>query len=220
MNHPRTAFDGIIEALPTLALYVPSSPFLAEASESVDKCAAVCAMNARCLSFSFYIRTFTFCHLYTEAPSVSAYEGGAAPDPVAPDPRVHIIGLPPHYTCDSRTYRKRAWCRAEIMSCWARNGTMSMYVSTNQGLRSLATNDSVLLEALDVFDGDLTCCHHKHNRGDVCDKEALMLPMLGLYADLYKERKGMASEAYNNYTAQVGTGRTLTNLGSLITLCS
>ena len=125
-----------------------------------------------------------------------------------------------HEICDSRTYRKRAWCRAEIMSCWARNGTMSMYVSTNQGLRSLATNDSVLLEALDVFDGDLTCCHHKHNRGDVCDKEALMLPMLGLYADLYKERKGMASEAYNNYTAQVGTGRTLTNLGSLITLCS
>ena len=52
-----------------------------------------------------------------------------------------------HEACDSRTYRKRAWCRAEIMSCWARNGTMSMYVSTNQGLRSLATNDSVLLEA-------------------------------------------------------------------------
>ena len=100
----RAAYYDIIEALPDFELYVPSSPFLAEASESVDKCAAVCAMNARCLSFSFYIRTdldsssptaSARCHLYTEAPSVSAYEGGAAPDPEAPDPRVHIIGLPP-----------------------------------------------------------------------------------------------------------------------------
>ena len=37
----RTAFDDIIDALPALEIYVPSSPFLAEASESVDKCAAV-----------------------------------------------------------------------------------------------------------------------------------------------------------------------------------
>ena len=28
----------------------------------------------------------------------------------------------------------------------------------NQGLRSLADNEQVLLEALDVMDGDLTCC--------------------------------------------------------------
>ena len=35
LEFERTAFDDIIEALPTLALYVPSSPFLAEASESV-----------------------------------------------------------------------------------------------------------------------------------------------------------------------------------------
>ena len=41
------------------------------------------------------------------------------------------------------------------MSCWARNGTASMYVNTNEGLRPLATDDKVLLEALDVFGGDL-----------------------------------------------------------------
>ena len=41
--------------------------------------------------------------------------------------------------CNTLTYRRRAWCRAEIFSCWARNGTKSMYESTRQGLRSLAT---------------------------------------------------------------------------------
>ena len=64
------------------------------------------------------------------------------------------------------------------------NGIVVANFYAKNGGGVMATNDSVLLEALDVFDGDLTCCHHKHNRGDVCDKEALMLPMLGLYADL------------------------------------
>ena len=91
-----------------------------------------------------------------------------------------------HYTCDSRTYRKRAWCRAEIMSCWARNGTASMFVNTNEGLRPLATDDKVLLEALDVFGGDLTCCRLGHEDGRPCDREALVLPMLGLYGEIYK----------------------------------
>ena len=44
------------------------------------------------------------------------------------------------------------------MSCWARNGSMDMYYSTNAGLKPLAIDDSDLVEALDVFAGDLTCC--------------------------------------------------------------
>ena len=84
----RAAYYDIIEALPDFELYVPSSPFLAEASESVDKCAAVCAINPRCLSFSFYVRTdrdrsgsptaSARCNLYTEAPSVSACDPGTS----------------------------------------------------------------------------------------------------------------------------------------------
>ena len=84
----RMALDAIIDDLPALEIYLPSSSFLAEASESVDKCAAVCAMNARCLSFSFYIRTdrdrsgsptaSARCNLYTEAPSVSACDPGTS----------------------------------------------------------------------------------------------------------------------------------------------
>jgi len=99
--------------------------------------------------------------------------------------------------CNSRTYRSRAWCRAEIMSCWARNGTEGMFVSTNQGLRPLAANDAILLEALDVFHGELTCCRRGHPNADPCDLEALVLPMLGLYAEIFRDRHGVAAEAYS-----------------------
>ena len=76
--------------------------------------------------------------------------------------------------CDSRSYRRRAWCRAEIMSCWARNGALDMYYSTNEGLRPLAMDDAGLVEALDVFAGDLTCCRLGHANSEPCDREALM----------------------------------------------
>ena len=112
---------------------------------------------------------------------------------VAPDAEHVDTGA----SCNSLTYRRRAWCRAEIFSCWARNGTKSMYESTRQGLRSLASDDQVLLEALDVFGGAMTCCQRLgHASGAPCDREALMLPMLGLYAELYRDRRGASAEAY------------------------
>ena len=52
------------------------------------------------------------------------------------------------------------------------------------------------LEALDVMNGEFTCCRLGHPHGDPCDREALMLPLLGLYADIYAERHGKQAEAY------------------------
>ena len=51
-------------------------------------------------------------------------------------------------------------------------------------------------EALDVMNGEFTCCRLGHPHGDPCDREALMLPLLGLYADIYAERHGKQAEAY------------------------
>ena len=39
--------------------------------------------------------------------------------------------------CNAETYRKRSWCRAEVMSCWARNGRGDMWLSSSDGLRPL-----------------------------------------------------------------------------------
>ena len=53
-------------------------------------------------------------------------------------------------TCNSRSYRRRAWCRAEIFACWARQGTSDMYYNTNEGLKPLVVSDEILAEALEV----------------------------------------------------------------------
>ena len=98
--------------------------------------------------------------------------------------------------CNSRSYRRRAWCRAEIMSCWARNGTSDMYYNSNDGLKPLVVSDELLAEALDVMGGEYTCCRLGHPDGAPCDREALMLPLLGLYADVYRERHGKRGQAY------------------------
>ena len=62
--------------------------------------------------------------------------------------------------CGRASYLKRAWCRAEVMSHWARKGTSTMYWATDSGLELMApgrvTED--FLNAVDVFGGDLTCC--------------------------------------------------------------
>ena len=46
------------------------------------------------------------------------------------------------------------------------------------------------------MNGEFTCCRLGHPRGEPCDREALMLPLLGLYADIYAERHGKHAEAY------------------------
>ncbi len=42
----------------------------------------------------------------------------------------------------------------------------------------------------------MTCCRLGHASGAPCDREALILPMLGLYAELYRDRRGASAEAY------------------------
>ncbi len=111
---------------------------------------------------------------------------------VAPDATHQNTGC----ACNSKSYRSRAWCRAEMMSCWARNGTSDMYYNTNEGLKPLTVNDDLLAEALDVMGGEYTCCRLGHPNEDPCDREELMLPLLGLYADVYRERQGKHADAY------------------------
>ena len=46
-----------------------------------------------------------------------------------------------------------------------------------------------MAEALDVISGEFTCCRLGHPNEDPCDREQLMLPLLGLYANVYAERQ-------------------------------
>ena len=116
---------------------------------------------------------------------------------VAPDTTHKNTGC----LCGSKSYRSRAWCRAEIMSCWARNGTSAMYYNSNDGLKPLLASEDIvskdiLHEALDVMHGEFTCCRLGHPDEGPCDREALMLPLLGLYADVYAQRNGKVGSKY------------------------
>ena len=58
-------------------------------------------------------------------------------------------------TCSEATYKKRAWCRAEIFSFWARHGADDMYMLSSDGhLNQLEIKD----DDLAVFGGEMTCC--------------------------------------------------------------
>ena len=89
--------------------------------------------------------------------------------------------------CDIQTYHKRCWCRAEVMSHWSRRGTKNMFYATADGLNPMCTDGITkeFLEAVHVFDGDLTCCALGHHDGTTaCDREELVFPMLGLYSEI------------------------------------
>ena len=98
--------------------------------------------------------------------------------------------------CDAASYRARGWCRAEMFSCWARNGHSSMFYATNRGLEKLARSDEALVSAIDTFGGAFTCCARGHDDGGSCDREALMLPLLGIWAEVYRGRKDARRKAY------------------------
>ena len=71
-----------------------------------------------------------------------------------------------------------------------------MYYNSNEGLKPLVVSDTILDEALDVIGGEFTCCRLGLPDEDPCDREQLMLPLLGLYADVYAGRCGKHADAY------------------------
>ena len=99
---------------------------------------------------------------------------------VAPDcPHADL----PAVTCDVVSYQRRMWCRAEQICYSLHNGISSMYLATGGG--ASIVEESWFVEALHVFDGDLTCCRLKHKGMQACDRQSLVVPILGLYAELY-----------------------------------
>mmetsp|Transcript_50132 Transcript_50132/g.145374 ORF Transcript_50132/g.145374 Transcript_50132/m.145374 type:complete len:298 (+) Transcript_50132:78-971(+) len=86
--------------------------------------------------------------------------------------------------CDKATYQCRAWCRAEQLSHLLARGTQNMYLAENDVLTPLTSIQGWLEQSTYVFHGDLTCCRRRHEGMLTCDKEFLVTPMLGLWAQL------------------------------------
>jgi len=88
--------------------------------------------------------------------------------------------------CDKVSYQRRAWCRAEQLSHLLALGTTTMYLAEGDVLTPLRDIADWLQQSQYVFQGDLTCCRRKHVGMEKCDKELLVVPMLGLWAQLYQ----------------------------------
>jgi len=86
--------------------------------------------------------------------------------------------------CNKTSYQKRAWCRAEQLAHLLAIGSRNMYLVEDGVLTRLSDIDNWLTQSIYVFQGNLTCCRRKHEGMDKCDKELLVTPMLGLWAQL------------------------------------
>ena len=106
------------------------------------------------------------------------------------------------------SYKLRGSCRAEIGAFVSKGGTMcdiwearadDVSYKENRSaakIKKLEKQDYVQLmqndDMVDVFGGKFSCCDRLHaqagNDGDICDREKLLMPMLGMYCDMYKRR--------------------------------
>lgn len=66
-----------------------------------------------------------------------------------------------------------------------RNGTEGMYVAVRKDVLVPVQNDH-FTESLRVFDGELTCCRLEHKGMGACDRQSLVIPLLGLYGELFR----------------------------------
>lgn len=88
--------------------------------------------------------------------------------------------------CDLDTYQKRMWCRAEQVCHSMRNGTEGMYLAVGGRAPLEPVKNDFFLESLRVFNGELTCCRLEHKGMGACDRQSLVIPLLGLYGELYR----------------------------------
>jgi len=113
--------------------------------------------------------------------------------------------------CNLETYQTRMWCRAEQVCHTMRNGLDGMFVATGSGLEPVQPD--FFKDSLLVFEGELTCCRLEHKGFHMCDRQALVIPLLGLYGELYRtayeaKKDGKNSdqiESVQNYLHQIET---------------
>lgn len=89
----------------------------------------------------------------------------------------------------SASYQMRTWCRAEQFCYAVRHGMSNMWLATSQHSAPLPVDEEWLYDGLLVFEGQLTCCELLHCANGVqravCDRQSLVLPILGLWAELF-----------------------------------
>lgn len=134
--------------------------------------------------------------LYVYASSTSAFIV------IAPEGNHENTGVPSNL----ETYRSRVWTRVEQVAMFAANGLQKMYIAEEGGLRKYDMD--FIAPSLEVFQANMTCCRRKHEHQDYCDKETVVLPMIGLWFRLLAQQRGIGvtesgNELYNIYSTNI-----------------
>ena len=115
----------------------------------------------------------------------------------APD----VVHADTHKKCDIHSYNRRMWCRLEQLCHMLRKGTASMWIATTpvdctplevQASGLLAGKDWIL-QLLRVFQGDVTVESDKHD---------IVLPILGLYAELYATQAARGARRRSSFQTE------------------
>lgn len=86
-----------------------------------------------------------------------------------------------HFESSPETCIKRVWVRIEHVFHIAKHSRAKLYLQTDSFAQ---VPDDWLQRVAPVFEAEMTCCRLGHPEGERCDREKLIVPMLGLYFDL------------------------------------
>ena len=76
-------------------------------------------------------------------------------------------------------------------SCWLQTGSNMFIADGDNGLKNVDMD--FMLKSLSVFQADMTCCRRNHEGQDYCDKETLVLPVLGLWFRVLAAGRGLVA---------------------------
>ena len=86
--------------------------------------------------------------------------------------------------CDVSTFSVDGWCRAHMMAKVGSTELSNMFLCTSlTGELQEVTMETFCQCSIFIFEGEFRCCSTKHVGNLLCERELLMLPILGIYAN-------------------------------------
>uniref|UniRef100_A0A7S1MH02 Heterokaryon incompatibility domain-containing protein n=1 Tax=Alexandrium catenella TaxID=2925 RepID=A0A7S1MH02_ALECA len=99
--------------------------------------------------------------------------------------------------CDLQSYYSRGWCRAEMLAKVCSSGLDHFFVlASADGSLEEITEARLASLPLDVFEGEFSCCEQGHKDSETCDKESLVVAVLGLYSLVLNHLKSGSSQKH------------------------
>jgi len=93
----------------------------------------------------------------------------------------------------TETMKERVWVRVEQVFYIAKKSRSALCVQTHDSFQEAPT--TWLKDIAPVFEAQMTCCRLRHPAGLPCDREKLVVCMLGLFFDLLsRDKQGMMSD--------------------------